>query len=178
MDVSDLSYGFGSHLKELAEHEPELVAEALRLEADERGLDSSAYGRWLAELVVSRARWRRAVGETIDTTELAKLLGCTRQALKDRVNNHRLLAVPGRRSSLYPTWQIDRVRGEVRPAAARWVQAWLDIEPEASPLTLAAIAVAPSDQLAGRSPAELIVDDVDVDQAIAFAETMAWARAR
>jgi hypothetical protein len=123
-------------------------------------------------------RWQQAVGETIDTTELSKVLGCSRQAIKQRVDTGRLLALPGRRSSVYPTWQVDFAEGTIRPAASAWLTAWLAIEPDVSPLTLASWACAPNEDLGGRSPAELVVAGDHVDDVVSVAEATAGARAR
>jgi len=179
MEIADIAWGFGARLEELSKDEHDLIARLLAVESEERGDDDGqAVGRWIADAYVARIRWREAIGDTIDTAALTKVLNCSRQAIKHRIDNHRLLAVPGRRSNEYPTWQVDYVNGEIRHGAAAWVQCWLDIEPEASPLTMAAWAAARNDELGGRCPAELIVEGENIDALLALTEAVAAARAR
>jgi hypothetical protein len=178
VDTTEIAEGFRQELELIAAADPDLLDDVLRREKEERGDLGLNLGRRMAHAAVASARWRRAIGDTVDTTELTRILGVTRQAIHQRVDTAALLAVPGQRSSLYPLWQIDVEAGEIRPAASALWRAWRAIDPETSPLTLAAWAASGSDDLAGASPAELIIVGRRVDDVIALAEVTAGTLAR
>ena len=118
------------------------------------------------------------IADVIDTTELASLLGVTRQAIASRVKSGTLLALPGRRSRLYPTWQIDVEGREVLPAVAALLSEWRRIEPDVEELTIATWATTPNALLDERAPADLIGDDDAVAGVLRAARAAADRRTR
>jgi hypothetical protein len=101
----------------------------------------------------------------------------SRQAIASRIETGTVLAVPGRRSRLYPTWQLDFLQREVRPEAVELLRAWRAIEPDVDPITLAAWMGSPNADLDSRSPAELLLQG-RLDEVVAAARARAEARVR
>jgi hypothetical protein len=159
-------------LKELADTDPDVYEDLYRSGVDE------TTGQHLVELLAAPYRWRRAVGEVIDTTDLARLLGVTRQAIASRVKSGTLLALPGRTSRLYPTWQIDVEGRQVFPAVAALLSEWRRIEPDVEELTIATWATTANELLDERTPAELICDDDAVAGILRAARAAADRRTR
>lgn len=64
--------------------------------------------RLVAELLPRRSPWADAVGSVYTSAQVARLLGCSRQAVADRVQRHTLLALHTSDGRLaYPTFQFD-----------------------------------------------------------------------
>lgn len=173
MDIRDeLVEGFRARLDEIAGEDVGLIK-------DLASADEAAHelGRRAADALFAPLRWRQAIGESIDTTALAELLEVSRQAIASRVESGTLLAVPGRRSRLYPTWQIDFIERRVRPEAVEVLRSWRSIEPDVDPLTFAAWMGSASEDLDGRTPAEALLEG-DGDEVVASARARAGARVR
>ncbi len=181
MSIDDLVYGFHARLKDFAEQNPGLLDNLVDFDPESgRYDDAIALGGRAADMLVAPALWRNAVGKVYDTAALAQMLHVTRQAIASRVNARTLLAVPGRRSRLYPVWQFEVLDGDVidvRRVVPLILRAWLDVEPEVEPLTIAAWANAPSEYLDGRRPWELIVEGDD-DAVLEAVEATANQRTR
>ncbi|MDE0117528.1 MAG: hypothetical protein OXT07_13030 [bacterium] len=128
-----------------------------RREIDEMGADEAReLGTRAAEDAIASARWSRLVGDRIDTSEAAELLGVTRQALSKRQASGSLLGLPGRGTTWYPTWQLDIEKKEIRPEVRHIIGAFRDSLGEgADPFLIASWAsTAQHEDLDGLSPAE------------------------
>ena len=128
-----------------------------RREIDEMGADEARdLGTRAAEEAIASARWSRLVGDRIDTSEAAELLGVTRQALSKRQASGSLLGLPGRGTTWYPTWQLDIEKKEIRPEVRHIIGAFRDSLGEgADPFLIASWAsTAQHEDLDGLSPAE------------------------
>lgn len=128
-----------------------------RREIDEIGADEAReLGARAAEEAIASARWSRLVGDRIDTSEAAELLGVTRQALSKRQISGSLLGLPGRGTTWYPTWQLDIEKKEIRPEVRHIIGAFRDsLGKEADPFLIASWAsTAQHEDLDGLSPAE------------------------
>jgi hypothetical protein len=158
VSIPDLAYAFETRLKEL---EPELW------EAIGEG-DVAEIGRRAADWVVAPVRWRIAVGDVLDTSQLAELLNITRQAIASRVASGSLLALPGRGTRYYPAWQLDVANHRVRPLVAELLRTWRRFEPDVEPLTIATWAMTQNELLGDRSPAEVVAAE-DEDEAVVHA---------
>lgn len=113
-------------------------------------------GTKAAEEAIASARWSRLVGDRIDTSEAAELLGVTRQALSKRQISGSLLGLPGRGTTWYPTWQLDIDKKEIRSEVRQIIGAFRDsLGKEADPFLIASWAsTAQHEDLDGLSPAE------------------------
>lgn len=143
-------------------------------------LDASAT---VAEQIVSaleavgRSPWADAVGPVLRTSTVRQMLGeVTRQALLDRVNRHKLLALRTSDGHLvWPVWQFKR--RSVAPGVADVVG--VGASSGVDPWTFASWVRAPLDAAGGRSVAELLSgsDPDDVVLAVHLAEAAAsrWA---
>ena len=165
MSIPDIVHHFEMRLKEL---DPELW-EAIG------DTDGAEIGRRAADWVVAPVRWRIAVGDVLDTRQLAELLDVSRQAIASRVSSGSLLALPGRGTRYYPAWQLDASQHQVRPLVAELLRTWRRIEPDVEPLTIAAWATTPNELLDDRPPAEVIASE-DADDAVVHAAAAAADR--
>jgi hypothetical protein len=120
-----------------------------KLETDEAG----RIGRSAADSAVAASRWSQIVGDRLDTTAVAQLLGVTRQALAKRQATGSVLGLPGHGTSWYPTWQFNLDAGEIRPEVRDIVGAFRDRLDDVDPLLIASWAVTPQDEdLDGLTP--------------------------
>jgi len=141
-----------------------------KLEADE----AARLGRSAAEQVLAAARWSQVVGDRLDTTQVARLLGVTRQALAKRQHTGSLLGLPGDGTTWYPTWQFDTDEGCIRPEVRDVLGAFRDRLDEFDPLVVAAWATTPQDEdLASETPAQWLRAGRDQDQLRRAAERAA-----
>jgi hypothetical protein len=82
-------------------------------------------GREAAEAVLGPLLWRDLMGaDRLDTTQVARLLGVSRQAVHKKVKIGALLGVPGRGTTWFPAWQFDSQRASVRDVVASLLEAW------------------------------------------------------
>lgn len=136
-------------------------------------------GRRAAEQVLAAARWSQIVGDRLDTTQVARLLGVTRQALAKRQTTGSLLGLPGDGTTWYPTWQFDIDAARIRPEVRDLVGAFRDRLDDVDPLIIAAWATTPQDKdLAGETPAQWLRAGRDPDQLRQAAERAAARLAR
>ncbi|MYB10907.1 MAG: hypothetical protein F4Y28_13140 [Acidimicrobiia bacterium] len=118
-----------------------------------------------AEDAIASARWSRLVGDRIDTSEAAELLGVTRQALSKRQTSGSLLGLPGRGTTWYPTWQLDIDKKEIRSEVRQIIGAFRDsLGKKADPFLIASWAsTAQHEDLGGLSPAEWLARGNDLE---------------
>ena len=141
-----------------------------KLEADE----AVRLGRSAAEKVLAAARWSQVVGDRLDTTQVARLLGVTRQALAKRQQTGSLLGLPGDGTTWYPTWQFDTAEARIRPEVRDLIGAFRDRLDDFDPYVIAAWATTPQDEdLAGETPAQWLQAGRDQDQLRRAAERAA-----
>jgi hypothetical protein len=170
MSVDAIVRAFETRLEQLSHDKA--VWEALQSgDADlaERGVRA-------AEYAVAPFIWSRAVGDRFDTTELAEILSVSRQALASRVASGSLLALPGRGTRWYPSWQVDIAKREVRPVVAKVLAAWRALEPDVDPLVIATWATSPEDLLDDETPAMLIEAGGSNDRIVDAAGAVAGRR--
>lgn len=137
-----------------------------RREIDEIGADEAReLGTKAAEEAIASARWSRMVGDRIDTSEAAELLGVTRQALSKRQTTGSLLGLPGRGTTWYPTWQLDIDKKAIRPEVRHIIGAFRDSLGEgADPFLIASWAsTAQHEDLDGLSPAEWLAQGNELE---------------
>jgi len=138
------------------------------------GEEAVRLGRRAAAQVLAAARWAQVVGDRLDTTQVAQLLGVTRQALAKRQLTGSLLGVPGDGTTWYPTWQFDSDEGRIRPEVRDVLGAFRDRLDDIDPLVVAAWATTPQDEdLAGETPAQWLRAGRDQDQLRRAAERAA-----
>lgn len=119
--------GFRERLYQLPDRlmEPLVSAEAEEL------------GRRAAMAALAPRLWADVVGDRFTTADLTQMLGVSRQALAKRVASGTLLGIPGKGTTVYPTWQFDmsadpiRVRPQVAAAFAVWVEELGTLDPYA-----------------------------------------------
>jgi len=132
-------------------------------------------GARAAAQVVSAARWSQVVGDRLDTTQVAQLLGVSRQALAKRQQSGSLLGLPGDGTTWYPTWQFDLENTTIRPAVRDVIGAFRDrLGNDTEPLLIASWALTPQhEDLAGETPARWLQAGRDLDQLRQAAERAA-----
>ena len=141
-----------------------------KLDADE----ATRVGRRAAAQVLAAARWSQVVGDRLDTTQVARLLGVTRQALAKRQHAGSLLGLPGDATTWYPTWQFDIGEARIRPEVRGLIGAFRDRLDDIDPLVIAAWATTPQDEdLDGEAPAQWLREGRDPDQLRCAAERAA-----
>ena len=131
-------------------------------------------GRRAATQVLATARWSEVMGDRLDTTQVTRLLGVTRQALAKRQQTGSLLGLPGGGTTWYPTWQFDTNEARIRPEVRDLIGAFRDRLDDVDPLVIAAWATTPQDEdLAGETPAQWLSAGRDPDQLRRAAERAA-----
>ena len=136
--------------------------------------EANRLGRRAAAQVLAAARWSQIVGDRLDTTQVSRLLGITRQALAKRQHTGSLLGLPGDGTTWYPTWQFDVDEGRIRPEVRDLIGAFRDRLDDIDPLVIAAWATTPQDEdLAGETPAQWLRAGRDPDQLRQAAERAA-----
>jgi hypothetical protein len=148
-----LHEGFNQRFEELLKRHPSLdrltEEEALRL------------GREAADAIAGPVIWRELLGEDrLDTTNVAMLLGITRQAVHKKVKAHALFGVAGRGITWFPSWQFDipkqHVRHVVPALLAQWAKAGPDGADIWDPLAVLSWAGTPQQELGEQTPEEWI----------------------
>ena len=131
-------------------------------------------GRRAAAHVLAAARWSQVAGDRLDTTQVTRLLGITRQALAKRQKSGSLLGLPGDSTTWYPTWQFDTNEARIRPEVRDLIGAFRDRLDDVDPLVIAAWATTPQDEdLARETPAQWLSAGRDPDQLRRAAERAA-----
>ncbi|MGI9017490.1 MAG: hypothetical protein ACR2HR_10385 [Euzebya sp.] len=156
----------------------QLVAESDllgKLETEE----ATRLGRRAASQVVASARWAQVVGDRLSTTQVARLLGVSRQALAKRQATGSLLGLTGDGTSWYPTWQFDIDRARIRPEVRDIIGAFRDRLDDVEPLVVASWATTHQEEdLAGETPAQWLGAGRDPEQLRRAAERAAARLAR
>ena len=152
--------------------------EALASDAEPLGKlethEAKRLGRRAASQVLAAARWSQVVGDRLDTTQVTRLLGVTRQALAKRQQTGSLLGLPGDGTTWYPTWQFDAADARIRPEVRDLIGAFRDRLDKVDPLLIAAWATTPQEEdLAGDTPAHWLRAGRDPDQLRRAAERAA-----
>ena len=135
------------------------------LDSDDLGV-ATELGREAAGAVIGPLYLRRLLGDDrLETADVSRLLGVTRQALHKRVHGHTILAIPGRGTTWYPAWQFDAQRRQLRPQASAIVKEWARIlQDDYDPEVLLAWAVRPQAELDDLAPCDWILEDKDEDR--------------
>ena len=136
--------------------------------------EANRLGRRAAAQVLAAARWSQIIGDRLDTTQVSRLLGITRQALAKRQNTGSLLGLPGDGTTWYPTWQFDIDQARIRPEVRDLIGAFRDRLDDIDSLVIAAWATTPQEEdLAGETPAQWLRAGRDPDQLRQAAERAA-----
>lgn len=136
--------------------------------------EATRLGRRAASQALAAVRWSQVVGDRLDTTQVTRLLGVTRQALAKRQRTGSLLGLRGDGTTWYPTWQFDTAETRIRPEVRDLIGAFRDRLDEVDPLVIAAWATTPQDEdLAGDTPAQWLRAGRDPDQLRRAAERAA-----
>lgn len=128
-------------------------------------VEAKRLGEAAANQALASARWSNLVGDRLDTTQVAELLGVTRQALAKRQASGSLLGLPGHGITWYPAWQFDTLAREIRPQVREIIGVFRDHLGDFDPLLLASWAATPqSEDLNGISPAQWLVTGGSIDE--------------
>lgn len=166
--------GFEQEFSSLLESQPEF-GEALAVLGDH---DAEELGRRAARAALAPLRWRAVAGEVLDTTQVCELLQISRQAIAKRVRHHSLLAIPGQRTTYFPTWQFDLDRSLVRPVVKDVLRIFNEALGSVDPLVVVSWSRSPQhDELEGLNPQEWIEKGGSVDAVILAAKRAAAALA-
>ena len=142
---------------------------------DEDDVDAERFGRRAALLAASDLLWEREIGRLLSAAEVGEMLDITKQAVSLRVKTLSLLALPTAKGGYgFPHWQFGQdgqplaglmevlraFRSEDVLRAAdqedlRRARSGLTVE---TPWTIAAWMVSHQDELADRTPVELLHD--------------------
>ena len=125
---------------------------------DEDDVDAERFGRRAALLAASDLLWEREIGRLLSAAEVGELLDITKQAVSLRVKTLSLLALPtGKGGYGFPHWQFGQdgqpLAGLMEVLRAFRSRSGLTVE---TPWTIAAWMVSHQDELADRTPVELL----------------------
>ena len=151
---------------------------ALEAEAETFGRlkpeEAAELGRHGADTAIASLRWSQVVGERLNTTQVAQLLGITRQALAKRQTNGSLLGLPGKGTTWYPAWQFDIESNSIRSEVRELIAAFRCHLDNVDPYTVASWASTPQkEDLDGHTPIQWLQSDRDSDQLITAAHRAA-----
>lgn len=128
----------------------EQIAELTEQEANELGHSAG-------EQIAAAVAWSLIVGDRLDTSEVARMLGVTRQALAKRQRSGSLLGLRGRATTWFPVWQFDTRERCVRPVTADLIAAFREHLGDVDPVLVASWATTAQDEdLGGATPSEWI----------------------
>ena len=124
---------------------------------DEDDVDAERFGRRAALLAASDLLWEREIGRLLSAAEVGELLDITKQAVSLRVKTRSLLALPTAKGGYgFPHWQFGQ-DGQPLAGLMEVLRAFraeeLTVE---TPWTIAAWMVSHQDELADRTPVELL----------------------
>ena len=151
------------------------AAEAFDEALHELGLDQAEFedeerfGRRAALLAASELLWGRELGPTAGASQVGELLGCSRQAINERVHRHTILALPAPTGYAFPLFQFTG-SGQTVPGISEVIRALSDAVE--TPHTIAAWLVAPEPELGGEAPIEMLKRG-EADPAVTAAERYA-----
>lgn len=143
-----------------------------RLGIDEHELDAESFGRRAAMLAAGELLWERELGPSLKTRDVEEMLGCSRQAVSERVKRHRLLAFPGNEGNEFPAFQFGS-DGAPLVGLPEILQELLPLAQ--TPYTVAAWLAGPEDELEEERPIDALRSgDVEAVQTVArhFAERL------
>ena len=104
-----------------------------------------------------RKSWSEIVGDPLSTAQASKLVGLSDEELKERLEDGRLLGIPGKRTVWFPSWQFDREQRCIRPVVKQVTAAFREHLREDDPLLVAAWATSRQwEDLDGETPANWI----------------------
>jgi hypothetical protein len=125
----------------------------LGLEAAE--LEDERFGRRAALLAASELLWERELGPLATTSQVGELLGCSRQAIHERVQRRTLLALPASAGQVFPLFQFTS-SGQSVPGLSQVVRELAGVVE--TPYTIATWLVSPEPELDRRAPIQLLRD--------------------
>lgn len=136
--------------------------------------EAAELGRYGAESAIASLRWSQIVGERLNTTQVAELLGISRQALAKRLASGSLLGLPGRSTTWYPTWQFDIETNSIRPEVRDLISAFREHLDDLDPYTIASWASTPQEEdLDGHTPIQWLQSHQDPTQLVTAAHRAA-----
>jgi hypothetical protein len=143
--------------------------------ADE--LEAAEFGRQAFLNELARHRRTSRIGPSLSSAEVTELLGISRQALSKRVAAGSVVALNGPHSTanVYPEWQFDVTKREVRDGVRQVVAAFREaLEHDYSPETLAIWMTTPNSAFeANLSPADWLAQNGSPAIVISLAEETA-----
>lgn len=113
-------------------------------------------GRDAARWAAASVTWRKVAGDCIETADVTRMLDITRQAVAKRVKGGTLLGVPGRRTTLFPAWQFDEERRDIRPDVKYVLQLFRVEGGVDDPYLIIGWADTPQEELENLSPRQWI----------------------
>lgn len=172
--VDYLASQFAVHLKTLLTDHPEIVREFLRIGPRE----IAAHAGDAASELVAPLVWRHRVGDVLETGDVVRLLGVTRQAVHKKVRAGSLVGLPGARTTLFPRWQFNVEAGAARRGIAEIVDQFRTrVGEDIDPLLIASWATTAQDEdLDGQTPARLIEEADGVPDAVVVSAARTAAR--
>jgi hypothetical protein len=115
--------------------------------------DEARFGRRAALLAASELLWGRELGPTASASQIGELLGCSRQAVNERVHRHTILALAAPTGYAFPLFQFTG-SGQTVPGISEVIRTLSDAVE--APHTIAAWLVAPEPELGGEAPIEML----------------------
>lgn len=115
-----------------------------------------------ARLAVAEQAWRQRLGDLLETADVTKLLGVSRQRVSKLAAEHRLVALPQKGRVRFPAWQFVLQRRDARERLAR-AHAVLVEAGRLSPWSAASWCVADHPELEGHDPVSWLQDGRDGD---------------
>jgi hypothetical protein len=143
----DLIRGFKEGLQNLQDLVSELNPE-----------DAYDYGWEASHAALAPIAWSKAIGHRLNTTEVTKLLGITRQALAHRLNRKTILGIPGKNTTYYPSWQFDFER-RIQKSEARGILCTFLSYGQNDSYMIAAWANSSNEDLEGLTPAQWLQEE-------------------
>lgn len=121
------------------------------------------------------AVWAGVVGDRIDTTDVMRLLGITREELAKRVASGALIGLPGLGTTYFPVWQLSATGGtlDVKPTVRLVMEAFREELGSVDPFLVMAWATTKQSDLDGMTPAGWISNDEDTDMLVQAARRAA-----
>ena len=140
-------------------------------EAVEEFGDARALGQRAALLAFTGISWKRHLGPSFSKTEVAQLLGVTRDAVRKRMKTRRLFALPtGERDYAFPAFQFDE-SGHPYPVLSAVLTVFAEVQVE--PHTLASWFKTPQNLLEDETPATWMANYRDPEVLVAAARRTA-----
>lgn len=115
-------------------------------------------GARAAKAALAPVAWDSVIGGRYETADLVEMLGVSRQALAKRVAAGTLVGLPGRGTTLYPTWQFDTAYSpaRVRPDVAALLAAWVEQAGSLDPYAVVSWSQTEQPEIHGLTPADAL----------------------